>query len=841
MKIRVLLLTVGLALIAAGGPVASQGWTPTGSSPLALRSHPRLLVTAASLPAVRARMASGGFHNAAAKTWASWLDANYSRAWGPFELPGAIMNYSFAYVLLKDGALPGVSFGHSASEYGNLARTVLFRLVSDNGGRIGDENQEPGIIAYDWLYPLLSTQDRLTLVDWMKYADAKNDEGTPFTVYAASIRGYRVMSGLAVYGDGIDDQWATTKIGQYGAYYRDPTGVTRSESDLGGNDGSAAEGISYGFSYTMRRTLLPEEAYRTANGISVANHYSGQDTRFFRYQPQHLLYRILPWATPYASLPGGRQYVLEKGHYNKAWGGAAEHEYSLWLSVVAGLYQTIDPNVSQLAAWLLQNRTGPLAENDVYILNDWVFGKFIAGPTSTIAPKSPTELGLSPTRYFHEGRFVFRSSWDDLDASYVTMNVNQWHRSPWGRSPLQPGAFQVHRKGPQVINQGGLTGHDWGATGAGPANMLIFPDRTQAASTGDWDDLGGHRRYIYVQNNMRGSIDFVQESVADTLDAMRYTLADAQNDVDYVYADVTRAYNSTRFKDDYNPARVSEVVRQMVYFRPAQPSTDPVRLVIFDRATTTNTKFEKEWLFHTATEPSVNGTATNGQPVRGGHGDRHVTYTGATRVTATNTLAGSNGRTFLTPLLPESRTIVKIGGPNAAGQSWVADSHEYEGPYGDRHPYGSAWGPEIMQYVGMYRIEVIPTTPALSDVFLNVVEVGDANMSAPTPTALLPGVGLAAARVGNRIAVFNKASAAVNTGSFTVDQAGTFKIHIADLTPLGEYDLMVGGSPARHTATAAGTLYLEYPLTAGAQIQLHATGVAGVIPPGPPSNVRLVQ
>jgi hypothetical protein len=162
--------------------------------------------------------------------------------------------------------------------------------------------------------------------------------------------------------------------------------------------------------------------------------------------------------------------------------------------------------------------------------------------------------------------------------------------------------------------------------------MLIFPDRTQTASTGDWDDLGGHRRYIYDQVSMRGSIDFVQNTIADALDAMRYTLADAENDVDYVYADITRAYNSTRFKDDYNPARVSEVVRQMVYFRPSQPGTDPVRLVIFDRATTTNTKFEKEWLFHTAAEPMVNGTATNGQPVRGGHGNGHVTYTGATRV-----------------------------------------------------------------------------------------------------------------------------------------------------------------------------------------------------------------
>ena len=62
---------------------------------------------------------------------------------------------------------------------------------------------------------------------------------------------------------------------------------------------------------------------------------------------------------------------------------------------------------------------------------------------------------------------------------------------------------------------------------------------------------------------------------------------------------------------------------------------------------------------------------------------------------------------------------------------------------------------ETEQYVGRYRVEIIPTNPSLRDVFLNVIEVTDAGVSAPAPAASLSGTDMAAARVGNRIAAFS--------------------------------------------------------------------------------------
>jgi hypothetical protein len=284
---------------------------------------------------------------------------------------------------------------------------------------------------------------------------------------------------------------------------------------------------------------------------------------------------------------------------------------------------------------------------------------------------------------------------------------------------------------------------------------------------------------------------------------------------------------------------VSDVVRQLVYFRPQRPGLDPDRVVVFDRATSVDTRFEKRWLFHTSGEPIVNGTGQARVPVRNGDGTGKWTYAGATVVSSTNTVDGSNGRTFLTPLLPAGRTIVKVGGPNAAGQPWQMDSHEFESPFGIITPRYGVPTPEQEQYIGRYRVEIIPSVSALSDVFLNVVEVTDAGTNTPTAAVLLPSSGLAAARVGDRIAAFNRLSTNVTTGEITLDVGGTYGIHFADLTPGGEYEVTVAGTASLKTASTAGTLYLRETLNAGARIALRATGNVVQLPPAP-ANVRLV-
>ena len=821
MKRTVALFVVAISILSARGLSYTPAPGPMAGSPLALGQHPRIWVTPGTLPAIKARMATGGGLHNDARHWQSWVDSNFTTTWSVNQVNIAMIHYAFAYVLLKDGPVNGVAFSRTALDYGNHAKALLLGYIAANGGVIGDEQQEPAIVTYDWANPLFSASERITVINWLKTVDGKTDDGNPFNAVNAAQRGSRLLAGLAAAGDGVADTWAQSKIDSYLSLYRSNTGLTKSESDLSGDDGAAGQGISYMFTYSMRRLLHAEEGYRTAHGLSLAAHYGGSDARVFRYMPLRLAYGILPGGPADPNYPGGRQYRLEKSQYMTAGTGVREREFTFWLTALAGIYQSVDPNIASLSQWLINNRTGVMSGDPVSVLYDWVFGKFIMGPATPLSPLSPAQINLPASRRFNEGKFIFRSDWDNPDAPYVTVHVNQWHRSPWGMSPLLPGAFQIFRKGPQVINQGGTGGHDWGGGGrAGSSNILIFPDRTISAPTGPYDDEGGHR---LLTGTMRGSIDFVPNSPNDALDEVRYLGNDpaAQRDVDYVFADLTRSYNSTRFSDGYNPARVSEVVREIVYFRPDRPGIDSDRMVILDRATTTSTKFEKEWLFHTSGEPMVDGPQITGAPVRGGRPDGHWTYPAATRITATNTVNGSNGRVFLTPLLPAGRVVVKVGGPDTAGRSWTTGSHEYESPY------GQIWSAEHvdplvsvdrMQYVGRYRVEIIPSVPSLTDVFLNVVEVTDAGVASPSPAVLLPGT-MVAARVGNRIAAFNRTTASVVSGNFTIDQGGIYRMQIANLVPCGIYNVTVGGTTVRHTATAAGTLYFEQSVNAGTVVQ----------------------
>ena len=817
--------------------VPAGSFTPPSGSPLALREHPRLLVSAASLPALKAKLGSGGVWASDFRTWVAWADSQYA-SHGSVDgrhLPEYVATYALIWLTHP---VAGVSYGKSRAEYGTAARNMLMRVPTAHT----EVNiaHFPVALAYDWIYPLLTSTDKLTLAAFFRTIDLQSlvkVGADPFNSQVALARVMKTIGALAIARDGVDDAWADATLNRYEEFFSSTTGVTRSDSDLGGDDGTFSQGNTYALDYTYMHVVVSEEAWRTANAFSAAAFYSAPERAVLRRLPQYFADSVLPWGAPSSSSPGGRRYVLAKTQRSAANLGAADNYFGALMTAYTGVLKAADPQMSGLAQWLRDNRVGEARGGDVQMWTAWAVYKFVLGDKAP--PVDPVAAGLKLSRAGRDGRFVFRTGWTNPADSYVTFRANRWARNGDGMSPNAPGGFTIDRNGPQVIFQGGNDGHDWGSSsGAGPANTLIFIDPTQTAPTGSYDDFGGHRMLPGVA---QGSVDFVPGGPLDARDALRFLAASgAARDVDYVSADVTRSYNSSRYTDGRNPARVSDVVRQLVYFRPATPGVDADRVIVFDRTTTTNTRFEKRWLFHTSGEPSVNGSVTVGRPIRAGSGAGKWTYTGATRVTATNTVNGSNGRTFLTPLLPSSRTIVKVGGPNGSGTPWRPDSHEYEDALGLTHEANTPRDADTAQYVGSYRVEVIPSTPALTDVFLNVVEVTDSSASAPSATVLLSGTGLVAARVGNRIAAFNRVSADVTTGDFTVDAAGSYGVHIADLTPGREYEVTVGGGVTTVAASSAGTIYLQQSLAAGTRIALRATGVVVTTAPAPPANVRIV-
>ena len=144
---------------------------------------------------------------------------------------------------------------------------------------------------------------------------------------------------------------------------------------------------------------------------------------------------------------------------------AFESTYQAWLTGLVGLMKDVDPQVAGLAQWIIDQRAGGMSAGEPYYIRQWPYFKFIMG--DQVAPISPDTLRLPTSRQFKDGKFVFRTGWDNLRDTYVTFTANEWHRTPYGMSPNYAGGFTIDRNGPQVIRQGGVSGHDWGSVWRG--------------------------------------------------------------------------------------------------------------------------------------------------------------------------------------------------------------------------------------------------------------------------------------------------------------------------------------------------------------------------------------
>ncbi|MFO7904573.1 MAG: heparinase II/III domain-containing protein [Planctomycetota bacterium] len=152
----------------------------------------------------------------------------------------------------------------------------------------------------------------------------------------------------------------------------------------------------------------------------------------------------------------------------------------------------------------------------------------------------------------------------------------------------------------------------------------------------------------------------------------------------YVAGDATPCYQHGVVQRDNKPNLPEKcllVTRQLVFLKPD-------RFIVFDRVTTTDPEYDKDWLLHTAHEPVVDGDT-----FRADHRE---------------------GRLFCRTLLPERASIRTVGGPGkrfwAAGKNWTI--------------VDKGLTPKNKAMMGQWRIEVSPPTAQREDCFLHVIQVG---------------------------------------------------------------------------------------------------------------------
>ena len=180
----------------------------------------------------------------------------------------------------------------------------------------------------------------------------------------------------------------------------------------------------------------------------------------------------------------------------------------------------------------------------------------------------------------------------------------------------------------------------------------------------------------------------------------------------------------------------------------------PAALVVFDRVVAANPAFRKAWLLHGLEEPTLSPG----------------------RIVARDTRAGYSGKLTTDTLLPtvENTVVEKIGGPS--------DRVSVDGK-----TYLALLRPEGMNEGGRWRVEVSPRTPATTDYFLHVLQVGDHTPdSAPLPVHKLETATHVGALIADRVVVLAKSrdrtSKPVSFSFAAAPAPAKFQILIADLT-----------------------------------------------------------
>lgn len=161
---------------------------------------------------------------------------------------------------------------------------------------------------------------------------------------------------------------------------------------------------------------------------------------------------------------------------------------------------------------------------------------------------------------------------------------------------------------------------------------------------------------------------------------------------DYVYI-------ASDASDCYHASKAEKVVREFIWIKPDI-------FVVYDRVESDKAEYAKRWLYHTASEPIMNGKSEFSEVSQG-------------------------GKSICRTLLPKGAVVERIGGEGkqfwSDGKNWPIpefkaddpDTKRYKGVPRNNHPL-----------VGQWRVEVSPKKAATNDHFLHIIQVGDESLQA---------------------------------------------------------------------------------------------------------------
>lgn len=491
-------------------------------------------------------------------------------------------------------------------------------------------------------------------------------------------------------------------------------------------------------------------------------HHQGDSYGMYRYQWEMMaawIYRRMGYPTIFSAEQGKLPYywiytrrpdgqMLRNGDsYNSNRSATYWAEPMVWL-LSASYYR--DP-------WIADE----LQRQYTKVSSDPLFELLFADPDLPVKPVS--ELPL--TRYFGYpmGTMVARTGWETgIDSNTVVAEMKVGVFQFNNHQHLDSGHFQLYYRGGLAIDSGIYQGdyeygspHDINYYKRTIAhNCLLIYDPNEQFRFGSRTGLvnDGGQRFPNDGKEAKTLEEFLTRDyrVGSVID--HYYGPDSHTpDISYLRGDLTRAYTS----------KVQDYQRTFLFWN-LKDNQHPAALIVLDRVRVADPSFKRTWLLHSIEEPEIKGNMT----------------------TIRRTGKGYHGQLITTTLLPtkDDLIVTKIGGP---GNEFSVNGINFP-----NRPRAQSTTDES----GTWRIEITPKKASQTTLFLNVLQVQDADLKERLPVSMIESGDMIGALIGNRLAFFNQKGQRLNQPfRFTLpENQDSYQMAITDLTQ-GQWQVWKNG------------------------------------------------
>lgn len=655
--------------------MSSATRTPLEDASLVISTHPRLFIRPEDIPAIRENAAGDARqYYDAMKQRVDKLMAEGISFEDPLAASGEYNTNHEIGFRASDAAM--VWLISEDETYLQYAKTILSAATEYYQLRVSNNlniawyiySQVCALCAYDWLYNDLTKEERISM-------------GTAL---------YNVMYDIAWHGDGIRSARYRENIsdhtsGVYGITAL-PWYISLAFSSDGINDGTCSEMFRSGYEFHRKMIAYRREMAGTNGGGATAcpvysfGFYPLADFNFIRTYKSATGIDIseeLDYVLKYANYINWSSLPDERKGSAKEFGfGDANHFYCRMP------YQDINYHLCEIASLYGEKHPEILSEMDG-MLSRFCVGRdvdrfaFIRLLQKRRPELSPAIATKEKVKYFDTmGQIIMRSGTGDNDTyTLFTCGGRATNHKHYDNNN-----FVIYRNGYRSLDSGSRPepgqhlSHYYSRTVAHNCVTIRMPGETFPSY---WGSAAPGEEVLPVPNDGGQN-----QLLASELKILKET-----NDYVYLASDAT---------DSYNQQKVSLVMREFIW-------CVPDLFVVFDRVKSTDASYPKSWLYHTASEPSVNG--------------KEFSET------------SQGGKSICRVLLPTDARLTKIGGPGmqfwSDGRNWPIPSSKSDAVPDNDWPL-----------VGQWRMEVAPGDERTDDFFLNMIQVGDESLSSLPRTEL---------------------------------------------------------------------------------------------------------